>query len=107
MNDADSTVHAGQEQMFSTSSVVWMTCVVDGREHAVTDEQACAGLERCRGTYDAVCDQTITPQAMTCAPGRRCAACCAVLRAWCHAPRQRGRWLRRGHGVHRRGDAGG
>jgi len=69
-------------------TVVWMTCVVDGREHAVTDDRACAGVERGLGTYDAVCNRTVAPQSMTAAPGPRCPACCRMLGARLAQPNQ-------------------
>lgn len=75
--------------------ISWMTCGVDGWEHAVTDEQAVAGLQLGRGIYGAVCGRTISPQAMTGPPGRRCAHCCIFLRARYARPRTIGWWRRR------------
>lgn len=77
------------------SWIVWMTCVGDGREHAVTDEQLAAGSERDRGVYDAMCGQTIAPHAMTHPPGRRCADCSTVVRA-AYSPPEKDAWWRRG-----------
>ncbi len=74
--------------------ISWMTCGMDGQEHAVTDEQAVVGLKLGRGIYDAVCGGTISPQAMTGPPGRRCVHCCIFLRARYAAPRKIGWWRR-------------
>jgi len=75
-------------------TVVWMTCVVDGHEHAVTEDRAAAGVELGLGTYDAACRRTVAPQAMTAAPGPRCPACWRQLGAWLATPRRTGRWRR-------------
>jgi hypothetical protein len=74
--------------------ISWMTCGMDGQEHAVTDEQAAAGLTLGRGVYGAVCGWTISPQAMTGPPGRRCTHCCILLRVRFAAPRKTGWWWR-------------
>jgi hypothetical protein len=74
--------------------ISWMTCGMDGQEHAVTDEQAVAGLKLGRGVYDAVCGWTISPLAMTGPPGRRCAHCCIFVRARFAAPRTTSWWRR-------------
>ncbi|WP_037066306.1 hypothetical protein [Pseudonocardia acaciae] len=65
---------------------IWMTCVEDGREHGVTDEEVARG-SRHGGRYVAVCGHLVTPGSMTCAPGRRCRACHAAL-----TPPARTRW---------------
>ncbi|MGH3570190.1 MAG: hypothetical protein ACRDRH_30120 [Pseudonocardia sp.] len=79
----DAATGATSRDAMSESLILWMTCVVDGHEHAVTDEQAAAGFELGRGTYGTVCGRTMIPHAMTQEPGRRCTACAAPLRVWC------------------------
>lgn len=74
--------------------ISWMTCGIDGQEHALTDEQAVAGLTLGRGVYDVVCGLTISPQAMTAPPGRRCAHCRILVRARYGAPRKTSWWRR-------------
>lgn len=64
---------------------IWITCVVDGREHGVTDEEI-ARASRRGGTYVGVCGHLVVPGSMTCPPGRRCRDCHATL-----APSRRGR----------------
>lgn len=73
---------------------MWMTCVFDGYEHAVTEEQAWAGYELDCGVYGAVCGLRVMPQAMVCAPGGRCGGCWGVVNGW-EAPPQRAKWMMR------------
>ncbi len=67
-------------------SIFWMTCAIDGREHAVTDDQAIIGLRLDRGTYGAPRGRMIAPQAMASAPEQRCTDCCTKLEACCNLP---------------------
>jgi hypothetical protein len=57
--------------------MIWMTCVLDGREHGVSDEAVAAGADH--GRYRAVCGRVIVPASLTCPPGRRCPGCEAAL----------------------------
>jgi hypothetical protein len=57
----------------------WVTCVVDGLDHAVTDEDMCAGMTEGLGRYAALCDDEVTPAALTAPPGRACPRCAQVL----------------------------
>ena len=91
---ADTPATAAGAASHMRMHVVWMTCVGDGREHAVTEDNACLGLTLGAGTYEAVCARTVAPQSMTASPGPRCAACCWVLREWTGVPRRIGRWRR-------------
>jgi hypothetical protein len=72
--------------------MLWMTCALDGREHAVADEQVCAGADR--GRYLALCGRLIAPSALTCPPGRRCLTCHVHL-APTTSTRTRPPWWRR------------
>jgi hypothetical protein len=57
--------------------MIWMNCLLDGREHAVADEQVCAGVES--GRFLAVCGRRVAPGSLACPPGRRCPTCHATL----------------------------
>jgi hypothetical protein len=59
----------------------WHTCSVDGRDHAVTDEQMAAGVAGDTGHYTAVCTHDVLVTPMICPPGPRCPRCVAFLRA--------------------------
>lgn len=52
---------------------VWMTCVRDGREHAVAEIDVVAGLSS--GLYRAVCDHVVLSQALASPCGVRCPRC--------------------------------
>jgi hypothetical protein len=57
--------------------MIWMTCLLDGWEHAVTDEQMAEGAPR--GRYLSVCGRLVTPGSLFSPPGRRCRTCHATL----------------------------
>lgn len=57
----------------------WVTCVVDGMDHAVTDEDMCVGMSEGLGRYAALCEDDVTPAALTAPPGRTCPRCADVL----------------------------
>jgi len=61
------------------SWLVWMTCVHDGADHAVTDTELATGPHHDNGIYQAVCGRTVTPHAMVTPSGRPCTTCCATL----------------------------
>lgn len=70
--------------------MIWMTCLLDGKEHAVADREVVAGRER--GRYLGVCGKLVTPGALSCPPGRRCLVCHATLApARAAPPRRRSR----------------
>jgi hypothetical protein len=54
---------------------VWVTCVVDGVDHAVTDEDMSAGMAVGQGKFTAVCGVLVTPDALSAPPGRMCLGC--------------------------------
>jgi hypothetical protein len=70
--------------------MIWMTCVQDNREHAVTDEQV--GIGSAYGRYLARCGRLITPGSLALPPGRRCLTCHAALAPAIPAPMKRRWW---------------
>jgi len=72
----------------------WMSCLHDGLDHAVTDEELTSGLHRDNGVYQAICGHTVTPQAMISAPGRSCTTCRTTLDAQLR-PAHKQAWWRR------------
>lgn len=70
----------------TTRLAVWVTCVVDGADHAVSDADMSAGVAAGHGQYRAICGDDVVSAALTAPPGRWCARCVAVLR---HATRRR------------------
>lgn len=71
---------------------VWMTCVRDGREHAVLEFDVAVGTSA--GLYSAVCGHLVMPRALASPCGARCPACLADLglRAPVVAGSRRARW---------------
>ncbi|MGH3625102.1 MAG: hypothetical protein ACRDQ5_25495 [Sciscionella sp.] len=59
----------------------WHTCSVDGRDHAVTDEEMATRMAEDAGHYTAVCMHDVLVTPMICPPGPRCRRCVAFLRA--------------------------
>ncbi len=59
--------------------LIWMGCVHDGADHAVTAEELATGRYRDTGVYLTMCGRTVAPQATVSPPGRPCPACCATL----------------------------
>lgn len=59
-----------------SSATTWMTCCIDGLEHAITDNDLTTGQQR--GIYGAVCGHRVASRALICPPGRRCPICLAV-----------------------------
>jgi len=63
--------------------LIWVTSLVDGADHAVTDENMCAGMADRTGTYVAWCGARVVPPSM-CEPScGRCRRCVALLRIDC------------------------
>jgi hypothetical protein len=59
------------------TALVWMTCVRDGREHAVLELDVAVGTSA--GFYRAVCGHLVMPRAVASPCGARCSACLADL----------------------------
>jgi len=55
----------------------WMTCVQDGREHAVLESDFAAGVAD--GLYRSVCGHLAMPRALASPCGARCPVCVATL----------------------------
>jgi hypothetical protein len=70
----------------TTRQAVWVTCVVDGADHAVSDADMSAGLAAGQGQYRAICGDEVVSAALTAPPGRGCVRCVAIL---CHATSRR------------------
>jgi hypothetical protein len=60
--------------------VLWVTCLTDGADHAVTDEDMAAGIISAAGLYPTICGTVIAPASMLSAPHPACSRCAAVLR---------------------------
>jgi hypothetical protein len=71
---------------------VWMTCMHDGREHAVLELDVAVGTSA--GFYRAVCGHLVMPCALASPCGARCPACLADLgpRAPIVTGSRRARW---------------
>jgi hypothetical protein len=60
--------------------VAWHRCVLDGRDHAVTDEEFARGRkEHTQGRYESVCGHVVLIGSMLLPPGPVCARCHAYL----------------------------
>lgn len=59
----------------------WYRCAVDGRDHAVTDEQFLTGMRARQGRYGAVCGHVVNVMSALCAPGAPCIRCHSFLAA--------------------------
>lgn len=59
--------------------IVPVTCVADGQEHLVTDEQMAAGLVSRTGRYMTLCGHPVWAAFMVCPPGQSCLSCAATL----------------------------
>lgn len=60
----------------------WQTSIVDGFDHAVTDEEMAAGAAvQSQGRRAAVCGDVVLCASLCSPPGPRCARCAAFLRA--------------------------
>ena len=74
----------------------WMTCVMDGREHAVTDAAFALGHQTRRGIYRARCGHDVAPRSLSTPPGPPCTECLAPTTDQIagDASRSRPEWLR-------------
>ncbi|WP_156935241.1 hypothetical protein [Pseudonocardia spinosispora] len=70
----------------------WMTCLMDGRHHAVAEPYLVAGLAE--GRYLAACGLRVTPGSMFSPPGRRCMSCHVLVTARTSQPPGRRQWWR-------------
>ncbi|WP_153033863.1 hypothetical protein [Amycolatopsis sp. YIM 10] len=61
--------------------VSWHRCVVDGYDHAVTDEQFAAGRSERLGRYESVCGHVVDVAPMLWSPGEPCTRCLLYLEA--------------------------
>lgn len=59
--------------------VAWYRCVVDDRDHAITDEDFARGINRREGRYDAVCGHQVLIGSVMLAPRPRCTRCRAFV----------------------------
>jgi len=59
----------------------WQTSIVDGYDHAVTDEMAAAAAAHHQGRRTAVCGDVVLCASLCSPPGPRCARCAAFLHA--------------------------
>lgn len=62
-----------------------MTCVLDGLEHAITDEVE-VGVGP--GRYGAVCGREVIARPLVCPPGRRCKNCHTAIDARVSRPQR-------------------
>src|SRR5207248_53665 len=61
--------------------VVWVTCALDGADHAVTDECMAAGISSDTGLYEAVCGALFVAAPMVYPPCPQCRPCLLGARA--------------------------
>lgn len=61
--------------------VSWHRSDIDGRDHAVTDEEFSRGWRDALGRYEGLCGHVVLPTSMLVAPGRPCVRCRAFLAA--------------------------
>lgn len=73
-------------------STVSVTCVSDGRCHAVPDAELAIGVTHRGGYYAAVCGHVVTPAPMVAPDGELCPAC--AERDASHRRRRGPRFLR-------------
>lgn len=57
------------------AATVSVTCVADGRSHAVPDGELAIGASRRGGQYAAVCGHVVIPAPMVAPDGELCRAC--------------------------------
>lgn len=64
--------------MMSTSKrlfVAWYRCAVDGREHAVTDDDFLTGMRSGTGKYRSLCGYRVTMDTTLAEPAPECVRC--------------------------------
>lgn len=67
---------AGLYGFLDVECVVPMTCVLDNREHAVTDSHVALVLD---GRYTAICGHVVVSDSLTAPPGHPCRSCLTIL----------------------------
>jgi hypothetical protein len=80
----------------NTSRSITITCVVDGRDHLVSDRATTAGLAAGQGRYTAACGHVVVAAPMVAPPGPSCSSCVAELRRITTGSTERSRRRRRG-----------
>jgi hypothetical protein len=58
---------------------MWLTCAVDGADHAVSDG-AFMAAQGGDGRYEALCHATVWASSLAAPPASRCASCAAAAR---------------------------
>lgn len=87
-------------QLRTRPPVIWLTCL-DGRDHAVRDEEFAACQS---GVYEAVCGARLLPASSHAAPRPLCPACGRFVLAWKQCERLKSPSARlRPSGPHRHG----
>ena len=61
--------------------VTWSRCLVDGRNHAVTDEEFASGVRHQTGCFQALCGHQLMIDSSLMPPGPPCVRCRAYLAA--------------------------
>lgn len=71
----------GQQAAAFGARVVWVTCALDGADHAVTDDRMAAGISSDTGLYEALCGARFAAAPMVYPPCPLCRTCLAFLGA--------------------------
>lgn len=58
----------------AASRVMWLTCALDGADHAVSDA-AFVAAQGGDGRYEALCHATVWASSLAAPPASRCASC--------------------------------
>ncbi|MDT7594942.1 MAG: hypothetical protein QOJ06_488 [Pseudonocardiales bacterium] len=67
------------EPKIRATLVMWVTCGLDRRDHAISDDDMAVGLSMGAGRYAALCGNTVCAASLMCPPGRRCPACQVIV----------------------------
>ncbi|MGH3611742.1 MAG: hypothetical protein ACRDRK_03820 [Pseudonocardia sp.] len=68
--------------MIEPLNTTWQTSIIDGYDHAVTDEEmAASAVAQRQGRRVAVCGDVVLCASLRSPPGPRCARCATFLRA--------------------------
>jgi hypothetical protein len=59
------------------AAVMWLTCSVDGTDHAISDA-AFVAAQGGDGRYEALCRATVWASSLAAPPAGRCASCAAA-----------------------------
>jgi hypothetical protein len=66
---------AASEPVRKAVATVSVTCIADGRAHAVRDTEIASSTSYQSGYYSAVCGHTVTPASMVAPDGELCRVC--------------------------------